>query len=331
MSVLVRLIVLLALTWPSPARAADGVAELVLGAEQAERRGEPEVALEQYRSAVRAEPGSRWARRAQIRIDWLQSRIDEAGAPAVAALLRVRALGGPELTQARVDELAAGLDRLPAGKVRRESRALAAGSYERLGDLRAALAAYRAWLQEPGLDTAERRTAATAAARCQEALGDHAGALQTLRGAGQAATPEAWRLELENIGLRARPIAALLLGAFVLGTIVVGRRGFGKTALRRALSPERIAIALWLFSVPVLLGGAHSQELLHGLLVVVVSLAPILAWSALAGSALDVLETPPVSRRALAVLGVIALIAGLYLGLDRSGTLLEVALAMHQA
>jgi hypothetical protein len=330
-SALVRLLLLLALSSPSIARAADGAAALVLQAEQAERQGEAERALELYASAARAEPGSRWARRAQIRIDWLKTRLDEAGAPALSALLRMRALAGGELTRARVDELARGLSELPPGSVRRESRALAAGAYERLGELPAALGEYLAWLDEPGSDAAERRLAATGAARCQEALGDRAGALETLRRAEQGATPEARKLALESVAQRARPIAALVIALFVLSCAVIGRRGFGWRALRQAFSPAHVGVGLWLFAVPLLLAAAHSPEALHALVAAVAALAPILAWSALAGSALDVAGAGGRARDALAALGVITLLAGLYLALDRSGTLLELALAIGKA
>jgi hypothetical protein len=328
---LARLLVLLALCIPAVARAGDGAADLVLRAEQAERRAEPELALELYRSAMRAEPTSRWARRAQVRIDWLQTRLDEAGVSALSALLRLQALGHGQLGKARVDELVRGLDQLPPGHVRRESRAFAAGAYERLGELPAALVQYRAWLDEPGLDAAERRLAATGAARCQEALGDGAGALETLRAAEQQRTPEARRLALEAIGQRARPIAALVLACFVLASVVVARRGFGWLALRRAFSPTRVGIALWLFCVPLILAAAHSPEALRTFVPAAGSLAPILGWSALAGAALDRAQVRARSRDALAALGVIALVAGLYLALDGSGTLLELALTFRKA
>jgi tetratricopeptide (TPR) repeat protein len=327
----VGLLLLLVLTWPASARAGEAAADLVLRAERAERQGQAALALEAYRSAVGAAPGSRWARRAQVRIDWLEVRIDEAGSAAVSRLLRLRALGDAGPTRAEVDELVRGLDRIPAGKVRRESRALAAGAYERLAELELALSAYQSWLAEPGLDAAERRLAATGAARCQEQLGDLPGALATLRGAEQLETPEARRLALESFGLRARPIAALVLALFVLAASVLARRGVGWVALRRAFGPARIAAGLWLFCVPLLIAAAHSPELLRALLWVVGSLAPILAWSSLAGSALDVAATPPRLRAMLAALGVTALVAGLYLGLDRSGRLLELALAFRRA
>jgi tetratricopeptide (TPR) repeat protein len=322
----VLLLTLCVLAWPCLAQAAGDATERVLEAERAERRGEVAAALEAYRDAVRAAPGSRWARRAQIRLDWLEPRVAEAGVEAVAALLRMRSLAGSELTGQELEELGRGIDLLPRGTVRRESRALLAGAWERLGDTERALAGYRAWLEEPELDAADRRTAAGGAARCLEAHGDRKGALEMLRRAGQAGTPEERRLLLERFGAVARPISVLLLALFALAAVLLARRGWSPAALGRAFDPQALGIMLWLLGVPVAIAALHSPEILHGVGVAVLSLAPVLACAALAGAALDAAGTSRRARSALALLGLGALVAGLYLGLDRSGTLLGLAL-----
>lgn len=300
---------------------ADDETALIRRAEQAEHELRLADALALYRQAVARAPGSRLARRARARIEWLETRSGKNDAP-LRALMGMRALGPGELTPARLDAFEEQVDGFPPGRVRREARALVAEAWlHRLDEPARAIPSLERWLAEPGLDNAQWEIATSELALARAALGDLRGSVAGLRAAGLGKHAEASFLELEAFGHLARPLALGVIVAFVAGALALGWRGFRPAALKRALSGPRIAVAAWAMGVPLFIAHLHRPATWRALLLLAPASAGLLALAAICGAGMAE-QAPRAWRRALIVLGVAAQIGVGYIAADRSQVLL---------
>jgi len=137
---------------------ATGEAAFLLG-ELDEDQAAFEQALDDYRRAVAASPNSRWALRANERIDWLHARSEDHFGP-LAALERVRRDPRRAADAASVEALSRQADSFPPGLVRVEARMLVAEAW--LGRMHRpdrAVGELRAVTEDPRADTLTTRLA----------------------------------------------------------------------------------------------------------------------------------------------------------------------------
>lgn len=315
------------LTIAGGARADDASQSASLArAEQAERELSFAVALAAYESAERADPASRQARRARARIEFLRARSEGDFVPLVE-LERMRR--GSFSDPVRLAAFEQRVSAFPAGRVRREARALVADSYLRLDLLGDAVRAHRAWLEEPELDDAEWLRAANGLALARARLGDLDGSLETLRARGLGASAEAAYVELALARRWARPVALGVLGAFIVAALVLGRaRSWSRESLGRALSPLRCLVVAWTLGGPLALAALHREETWRLMQLLVPAQLAVVLLAAAAGAGLPGEEGR--RRQALGVVGVAAQVAVAYLAFDASGALLGWVVTLRQ-
>lgn len=316
------LLVLLAVLVLAPRAEAETQLDALRSAEAAEARFDFAGALVEYRRSVELDPGSRLARRARARVEYLQARSDDGFAPLVSLEKARRATPDP----ASLARFSRDVDAFPPGRVRREARAFIAETLgERLKRSAEAIPAYERWLDEPGLDDADFLRASNGLARSRARLGDLGRSLETLRAAGLGKSSEARAIELERIRHWAEPIAWGIVALFaVLALAWGGMRSFTRAGLRRAASARALFALAWVLAVPLVLAIWHRPETFRTLLLLAPAAACIVIlaqlWRTGAGA------TPGKRRILVAALGVAAQIAIAYLALDRSGTLLGILL-----
>ena len=299
-------------------------ADLLRSAERAEGVPDPARAAYWYALARDSAPDSRLGRRAGARLDWLEARKEGEWQP-LRELLRMRSFAGRGPAElAPMLEFERRLRAFPAGRVRRESWQLVAETYlHRQGEPERALAAYRAWLAEPGLDEAERQLAITGAAQARALLGDGRGSLEELAAAGLERRPEAVELRLRLLRASARPLAQGAVGVFVVLAFACGGfRGFFRPQLARALSVRRLALGTYLLFGPVVFALLHSYDVLRVVGPLSLSCAAICCLASIAGQGLDASRTARAPRAAITLLALLAQIGAGYLTLDGSGALL---------
>ena len=306
----------------TPSAQAETQVERLRGAESAETRLDYAGALGEYRRSIELDPGSRLARRARARVEYLEARSEGSFAPLVRLEKARRATPDPR----GLEELSHEVDAFPSGRVRREARAYIAETLAlRLKLPSAAIVAYERWLDEPGLEDAEFLRATNGLAKSRARLGDLGRSLETLRAAGLGASAEARAIELAQVRRWAGPLAWGTLAVFALLALAWGgARALSPARLRRVISLRAVAVLAWVLAVPLALATRHRPETLRTLLLFVPAAACVVAlaalWRAGAGA-------PGARRRFLmAALGVLAQLAVAYLALDRSGTLLGILL-----
>lgn len=331
----VLLAALLAVNWPARVgaaepSAADRQADLIQQAEQAEHQERVEDAIRLYRQAVAAAPQARLARRARTRLEWLQKR-SRGGAGPLAALMRMQQLGPGQLTVARLRAFEHKVDGFPPGRVRRESRHLIADAwFHRLHRPLDAVHAYRKWLAEPGLDTADWQSATMGLALARAKLGDVQASLDALRRAGLGKKAETSFLEVERVAHWACPLSFALIGAFIVLSLGLGGwRGLLPARLAQALSPARLGIGAFAYTLPVVLAKMHRPQTWRAMLLLAPASAGLLLLASVAGIGLDAARSRPRLRRLVVVLGVLAQIAVGFLAFYYSRTLLGMLVSMR--
>lgn len=229
-----------------------------------------------------------------------------------------------ELTAARLEAFEGKLAGFPPGPVRRAGRALVAEAWlNRLDRPARAIPAFERWLEEPGVETAEWELATTDLALARARLGNLSGSVADLRAAGLGKRAETAFLELELLGRYGRPAALLLIIAFLAAALGSGWRGLGAGALARGLSPPRLALAGWLYAVPLAAARVHRPETWRAMLFIVPASAALLLVASVTGAALG--DRPrPSRRRLLTALGIAAQLAAVYLALDYTQVLLAI-------
>ena len=274
----------------APARAQSTPPDLLREAERAERALRFEAAEQAYGRIVEVAPGSREARRARVRLDWLADHRDETlGFEPLVGLSRARR------TQTTGDALlsfASKVEHMPEGRVRRESLfLLGQGWHRRLAEPARAVPFYESLLQSPGLSVEERPVAEVALAEARVALGRDTEALDGLEAAGLAESFEGRALRTTVRRSRLRLGAAALLVATLLALIIVARpASVSRDGLRAALAPRGALPVLYVVLVP-----AALAELYRG------GMAEVFLW--FGALALPVLALTVVGARSMAERG----------------------------
>ena len=289
-------------------------------AEQAERAFDFDGALSAYTEALALAPHSRLSRRAAQRIAYLKDRSEGDFRPLVAfeKQRRVR-----EPNAAQLEAFERQVNGFPAGRVRRESRALIADTFLlRLEQPERAVSAYEAWLAEPGLDDADWMRATNGLAIARARLGDLSGSLDTLKKAGLGARTEATYVELALVRRWARPASFLILGAFVVLGLIFGAR----KNLLSGLSPLSLFAVAWTAGLPLVIAARHRPETWRTMLFLAPGTALVTLLALLIGPGLERSS----QRRVLVVLGVLSHVAVVYLALDHSEALLGLVMSFRR-
>lgn len=328
-------LLVIAATWPARVgaaepSAADRQAALIEKAEQAERSERVDEAMRLYKQALDAAPHARLARRARTRLAWLQQR-SVGGTGPLAALMRMQQLAPGQLTVARLRAFEKRVDGFPPGRVRRESRQLIAEAwFHRLHRPIDAVRAYRKWLAEPGLDNADWQMATVGLALARAKLGDVGGSLAALRRAGLGKKAEASFLEVERVAHWACPLSFALIGAFLALSLGLGGwRGLSLSRLKQALSPGRLGIGAFAYSLPIVLAKLHRPQTWRAMLLLAPASAGLLLVASVAGKGLDATRERPRLRRVIIALGVLSQLAVGFLAFYYSRTLLGMLVSMR--
>jgi len=318
-------------SWPAGARAqldagARTQESLVHDAQQAERGASPAEALALWRAARAAGPTSRLARRAEVRIAWLEAR-DEGGFAPLASLMRVQALRADALDRAGLEAFERELVTFPPGRVRREARAVVALSWlERLHDPARAKHAYEAWLREPGLEPDEHHVATVGLALARASGGDVRAGIATLERGGYGARTEATELRRRARQETGDLVALATLFAFVaLALVLAGRELVRASVLRRAFAPARALTAVALLVAPGALAYAYDPVTLDTFALVAGGGLAVVALASVSAAALRERRAPRARALALAVGATLAALALGYLALGRAGILLSLS------
>jgi hypothetical protein len=308
---------------PRAARAADGAqADLLATARDAEDRADPRAAVDLYRRAAEAAPGSRLSRKAEARLDWLHARAEGDYGP-LAELLRARRLAPPDRTPEAMARLVEAARAFPEGRVRREALALAADTYLSLERPREALDAYRAWGASPGVDGAERQLAESGTALALARLGQLGLSIDRLEAADLASRPEAVYLRAQAVSRVLRPVAWSAIACFLV-LFVWAARGLRLSDLSRAFSPRRLLFATYFLGPPLALVDLYEPVELDRVATVAAALAAGVALSSIAGARLARRSMTRSSRRLAAALGALATVAAGLLAVDHTQILLSV-------
>lgn len=312
----------------SRARAdAETQGELIARAESFERENQPREALAAWQRALELQRSSRLARRCEARIAYLSARSEGDFQP-LARLMTMQHGGIDAQSESAIRAFERDVARMPAGIVRRESRALIAEAWST--SIRApaqAVEAYLVWLREGGLTPNERRSAMSGLASAYAANGETRRAAQALDAAGISRTPAAEMIRREAKRRVGRVVATGVVLLFVLIAIAaVARSGLSRAMLRSVLSPLAILAAGFACAVPLAIANwyDHAASDTFAVLGGVGLVALLLAR--LTGSAFDARPTPTYLRAGAAVSAGLAFLSVGYLLLDRAGGLLSIGL-----
>lgn len=316
----------------APADAGPSLAEqrsdrqivLIDKAQRAERASRPAAALRLYRSALAVDPGSRLARRARTRIEYLSAR-SAGGSKPLAELMHFRQLPRSQLTPAALEAFERRVDTFPPGPVRREAReTIAELWYYHFKRPVQAVGAFRRWLAEPGLSNAEWVMATTGLALARADLGNVYSSVKALKAAGLGHRTETDFLEVRALRTWMLPLALTLIGAFiVLGFALGGWRGFSVGGLRRAFSPGRVLLALYTLGVPYVAAHSHRPITWRTVELLVPLSAALLLMTSIFSAGLADAKGRLGLRRALAVLGAAAQAGVCYIAADHAGLLVS--------
>jgi uncharacterized MAPEG superfamily protein len=281
-------------------------AALLASAREAEQSLSFEQAERDYRAAHAAAPQSRVALRAQTRLRWLLARRHPAqGYGPLADLVRARRrpldLRGAAEFEGRVSAM-------PEGVVKRESLLVLGETFlRRLARPDRAIPHYRGLLSAPGATDEERRLARIALAEAVQQGGDSEGALAELEGAGLGMSTTADRLRRAQARSALRRVSFVLLAVALVFIVVAGRPwGAGRSGARRALSPRRWWLPVYVVGVPAAVAGLYDPSTLGAFGLFFAGSVPLLALSVLSGEALVQSRASPGLRRSVAAAVVVA-------------------------
>jgi hypothetical protein len=293
-------------------------AELAREADRAERELDFATAEVGWRRVLDHGPTTRYARRAEARLAWLDTHRDpDGGWASLEALTRARReIRG----RASAERFASRVARMPPGRVQRESLVVVAEAYRRAGDLPAALAVYDALLAQPDLEALERRSASVARAEILAAEGRGAEAVAVMEAARLGDTFEGRELRrvqrARSIGAVAWAVAALALVVLV----VVGRPWrLGVSAVRRVVSPTVLLAGVYVIGVPALIAELYEPTMAEAFLIFGAGIAPFAVLGLLGAERLA--DAGRAARTALVGALAAAHVAVAYLALQATGGL----------
>ncbi|MBK8169093.1 MAG: hypothetical protein IPK60_01960 [Sandaracinaceae bacterium] len=314
--------------WAASARA-DDVAQqtLIARAEAFERESDPRQAIVAWSEALAASPSSRLARRCETRIAYLEARRENDFVP-LARLMRMRQGGRASQTRPSIERFEATLDALPAGIVRKESRMLVAEAWmSSIRDPRRAIRAYRALLLLDALEGNERRAILSGLASAYSALGDSDAAVRALNQAGLGDTPVGATIRLEGERRVGRVAAYGALVVFILlAAAAIWRARIDLGAVRKTLAGPRIAAAVFVTVIPLVLARAYDASATDTFTLLGACVMCILFVASLAGEAFDARKPAKAFAVATACSAAFAVLATGYLLLDRAGGLIAIGL-----
>lgn len=230
--------------------AAQDPGELWRQAQEAERSGDPEQALEAYRAITEGAPTGRLANRARRRIDYLDARGEGAFDP-LGRVMEVRR----DPSEEAIGRLERELEDFPAGRVRQEARALMASSWLTLGFPERAVDAYRGLLAEPGLPEPDAGRARAGLARALQAAGRPGEALTVLEAEGEQ---DGVLYQSITRDARATVGSWIALGVIAFFLLWLAWR----TGLRPLVGvrPRHLALFAWVLGVPLVIATAYDAE-----------------------------------------------------------------------
>lgn len=297
-------------------------ADLVAAARRAEGAHDPAGAERLYAAALESAPNARETRLARRRLEWLRARSEGSYEP-LQTLMRLRA--APH-DRAGLDAAAAAIEAFPPGIVKREAWAVLGDGYAAQGALEPALAAYRRWLESPGLNDGEREIAHSKAALVRARIDGAIPSIEDLRRAGLDHRAEIVLLRARWLSKLGTPLCAALIGTFAaLG--LGATRGRGLTHFRTALSPARLGLGIWLLLAPIALVRLYDRQLVSQVVTVMAALAAALLLATVVGAG----EPGPRWRRVLAPLGALSVVGAAFMALDRSRLLFDILWSLSQA
>ncbi len=246
--------------------AAQEPAELWREAQEAERAGDPERALEAYRAIAGGDPTSRLANRARRRIDHLSAR-GEGDFDPLGRVMEVRR----DPTEEAIGALERELEDFPAGPVRLEARALVASSWLTLGFPQRAVDAYRALLAESELPEPDAGRARAGLARALQAAGRPGEALAVLEAEG-----EQDGALYQSITRDARATVGSWVAVGVIAFFLAWLAW--RTRLRPLVGvrPKHLALFAWLLGVPLAIATAYDAEAMDTFGWLALASAPVL-------------------------------------------------------
>ncbi len=213
------------------------------------------AALDRYRASLLRAPQSRYAPRAETRIDYLRRHAEGDFAPLVR-LEHVRR-DAHFADQNAIDALAKDADAFPPGRVRIEAWLVVGDAYQRRLDRPDdALHAYRQILSDEKADPLSRQQAAHDAVDILTARGDYAGALEA------AAPVEAYDASLaakvRRLALRARlrKVAKSILVLLLALSVAAIGWGIRKRPIHAAAQISRFSRVALAFALYVAVAGA---------------------------------------------------------------------------
>jgi hypothetical protein len=293
----------------APAAAEDDPRALYRSAEDAERSGDPSRARDFYRQLEAIAPRSRLAGQAAQRRAWIEAR-SEGGYRPLGALLRAHE--DPDRDDpARVAAFEAEAVTFPPGLVRREALAFIGEGWLAAGRADRALAAFDRWSREPGLPAAERRMAAVAKAKALVATHEIRRAVATLEEAGASDTAEAVGIHRAMKRIAAWWVAFALVAVYALVVLSVARRVWRRW--RVCFRWKVVLIGAYVVVVPLALAWMYDAATLDTFAPVAFAQLACLAAAQLAGRGLDIAGARAPTRRSLAVLTALAVVAASYL------------------
>jgi tetratricopeptide (TPR) repeat protein len=266
------------------AASAQSASELVGQASMHERSLEFARAEASYREALRLEPSSRAARRARVRIEWLEARKIDGAYRELVILETAR--------RSRDTDLAAFEERIasfPPSLVRAEARLVLGQAAARAGDRARAERAFASIADDASAPRTIKNAAALAHAELASRGGEGSRAIEIVERAGLGETAEAGdlvRARNEHVAAVAASIGA---GACALFLLLLAR------PLRRpTLLDVRTALlsAIYAIVVPAIVATLYSPDALDSFL-----------WFALFGTPFFVLARLVQRARAWAALG----------------------------
>ncbi len=306
---------------PAGASAQDTAPQALAAAEAAEREVDPARAERLYRRVPEIAPGSREARRARMRLEWLAARRDpREGYGPLAALERARR--GP-LDRRAAERFATTVDDMPPGLVRSEALFLLGETWlRRLDAPERAIPCYERLLGSEQTPPELRQVGEVALAEARAAAGQGARAIRGLEEAGLTNTFEGrgLRLRLERARIRA---GALGLFGLALAVLLGAGRPWqsGRSGARRALAPRRVFLLLYVCAVPAAIAELYEPGTAGTFLAFGGAIVPVLALASLSAESLSARRAGRVARALSIASALLAPFAVAYLVLEQAGGL----------
>lgn len=239
------------------ALAQDDVEAAYRAATEAERRGEPEAALDAWREVIALAPGSRMASRAERRRAWLEERSEDGFGP-LRALWAFQHDDAPDAAERAA--FAEAIGAMPEGRVRVEARLVLAAAWERAGEHARAVECYRAVLAEPAVRGDEAALARDELAGALAGGGDLEGALAELEAAGMDDAARHGFLLRAQRRRWLEPAAWAAIVAFVALAGLAFARGDRRAGLATLREPGVLALAALIGAAPYVLARSADDE-----------------------------------------------------------------------